>query len=337
MRSLVVSDLHLGSRLEHDVLRRDAPLRALLSALHGVERLVLLGDVIELLEGRPEQAMRVAEPVLRAIAAGLAPGAEVVLVPGNHDNALVRDWVRSRRSELTTDTTVPLQASPALARVASWLSPAPVRVHYPGVWLSERVWATHGHYLDRHLMPVSAYGVARGLLGRPPRDFVSPADYERGRRPSTARATRWLPRPAAELLNDLAELVRASTMPRARRHLLRNEIAPMNSRLLGLQMRRAAIPAFGRVVRRLGIEAEWVIFGHVHRLGPLAADNPSEWQGPGGHPLILNTGSWVYEPLLLSRSSPPHQYWPGGAIVLEGDRPPEPVGLLDRLPQAILR
>ena len=41
-------------------------------------------------------------------------------------------------------------------------------VRYPGVWLSEGVWATHGHYLDRHLLPEAAFGIARGLLGRLP-------------------------------------------------------------------------------------------------------------------------------------------------------------------------
>ena len=66
VRTLVVSDLHLGGRLEHDVLRRPEPLQRLLDALRGIDRLVLLGDVVELMEARPEQAMAVAEPVLRS-------------------------------------------------------------------------------------------------------------------------------------------------------------------------------------------------------------------------------------------------------------------------------
>ncbi|MGH2823882.1 MAG: hypothetical protein ACRDLY_12855, partial [Thermoleophilaceae bacterium] len=82
MRTLVVSDLHLGSRLAHDVLRRGVALEALLGALDGVDRLVLLGDVVELLEGRPRQAMAVAEPVLRALGARLGAGREVIVVPG---------------------------------------------------------------------------------------------------------------------------------------------------------------------------------------------------------------------------------------------------------------
>ena len=106
--------------------------------------------------------------------------------------------------------------------------------------------------------------------------------------------------------------------------------------LLGTQMRRASIPALARVVHRLGADAEWVVFGHVHRCGPLPGDDPEEWRGPGGRPRLLNTGSWVYEPLLVHRASPPHPYWPGGAVLLEQGREPRPLGLLDHLDAATL-
>ena len=73
MATLVLSDLHLGSRLRHDVLTQPEPLRRLLKALDGVERLVLLGDAVELLEKRPDRAMAVAEPILRLIGKTLGP------------------------------------------------------------------------------------------------------------------------------------------------------------------------------------------------------------------------------------------------------------------------
>ena len=163
--------------------------------------------------------------------------------------------------------------------MTSWLAPARVRVHYPGVWLSDRVWATHGHYLDRHLLPEVAYGVARGLLGRLPRDGATPAEYERAGGPSVTRLeallARWLPRPLAELSDDVAEILRAATMPAIPRRLLGRRLAPMHATLLGAQMRRASIPALARASRTgLGVRADWVIFGHVHRCGPLAGDNP---------------------------------------------------------------
>jgi DNA repair exonuclease SbcCD nuclease subunit len=136
VRTLVVSDLHLGARLRRDVLRHPEALEALHDAIDGVERLVLLGDVVELLEGRPARAMEVAEPVLRAVGARLGDGREVILVPGNHDAALVRSWSRAQGASLAIDAPVPLDATRLLARVTSWLAPAAVRVHYPGVWLS---------------------------------------------------------------------------------------------------------------------------------------------------------------------------------------------------------
>jgi UDP-2,3-diacylglucosamine pyrophosphatase LpxH len=336
VRTLVISDLHLGGRLQHGVLTRPEPLRRLLGAIDDIERLVLLGDTVELMEGRQQQAMEVAEPVLRAIGARLGPDRQVIVVPGNHDAPLVRSWVRTHGAELRSDTPIAPAATPTLFRLTSWLTPARVRVRYPGVWLAENVWATHGHYLDRHLLPESAYGMTRGLLGRLPRRGAVALDYELARRPSLGRAIRFMPRPFAALLDDAAELARASTMPRVQRRLLHRRIAPLTAMLLGAQMQRASIPALARVVHRLGIDADWVVFGHVHRLGPLPTDDPAAWQGPGGRPGIVNSGSWLYEPLLVHDATPPHPYWPGGAVLLEPGEDPRAIGLLDQLPSALL-
>ncbi len=319
------------------MLTRPEPLRRLLVALDGVDRLVLLGDIVELMEGRPWHAMAVAEPILRSVGDRLGPAAEVVVVPGNHDRPLVRGWLREQDPALTVDTPIPLAATAFLDRLTSWLQPARVEVRYPGVWLSDRIWATHGHYLDFHLLPRSAVGMSRGLLGRLPRDEATPNDYERGRRPSTTRITRWLPRPLAALLDDVAELTRASTMPRVRRRLLHHHVAPLTSRVLGIQMRRASVPALARVVHRLRVDADWVVFGHVHRTGPLTDDDPADWYGPDGRLRLLNTGSWLYEPALVHRARPPHPYWPGGAVVLDEGQDPRAVCLLDECGVAELR
>jgi hypothetical protein len=286
VRTLVVSDLHLGSRLGHGVLRRDEALEALLGALDGVDRLVLLGDIVELLERDPRRVIEVAAPVLRAVGARLGSGREVIVVPGNHDAALVRPWLQAGGGPATVEARVPVDATPALACVTSWLQPARVAVRYPGVWLSERVWATHGHYLDRHLLPESVYGVARGLLGRLPRDGATPVDYERAGGPSLTRfealLTRGLPRPLAAGLDDVAELVRAATMPRIPRRPLGRRIAPLTALLLGAQMRRASMPALARVVHRLGVNADWVIFGHATAAGRGPATTGSAGQAPVG-------------------------------------------------------
>ena len=240
-------------------------------------------------------------------------------MPGNHDRALVQPWLRARHMPLTVDAALPPDATPLLAEVTGWLAPARVAVHYPGVWLSGRVWATHGHYLDRHLLPESAYGLARGLLGRKPRDGATPVDYEEAGGPSVTRVegllTRWLPRPLAVLADDLAELLRASTMPALPRVPSRR-LAPVTSRLLGLQMQRASIPALARVAHRLGIEADWVLFGHVHRSGPLAGRRPRALARPRRDPadrerrrLGLRAGAPAPRapaaPVLARRGDPP--------------------------------
>src|SRR6185437_2873169 len=124
LRTLVVSDLHLGARAEKDVLRRQAPRRALLSALEGVDRLVLLGDVIELRHGPLREALAAAAPVLGEIGAALGPGREVVIVPGNHDHHLAEAWIarRARDAEpppLELESALHTEPGETLAAVAA--------------------------------------------------------------------------------------------------------------------------------------------------------------------------------------------------------------------------
>ena len=74
MRTLVISDLHLGRDRARDLLRR-AELRApLLEALRGVDRLVILGDGLELREAAHRDAARIAAPFFADV--GRALGAE---------------------------------------------------------------------------------------------------------------------------------------------------------------------------------------------------------------------------------------------------------------------
>jgi predicted phosphodiesterase len=339
VRTLLISDLHLGDRGRRDVLRRPEARERLLAAIDGVDRLVLNGDTIELMTRHPRASMEVAEPVLREIGRRLGRDREVVLIAGNHDAPLVRRWALSRGPQLEFGERVAPDATPVLERVTSWLSDTRVEVRYPGAPLGEGVWATHGHYLDRHLMPESAWGLPRGRLGRGGSDPAGATvwDYERGRRRRHGSRSpeqllsRFAARPLATTLELLGELVRAMTVPQLPVLLQRIRLAPLTAALIDRQMRHASLAAMALVLARLGVGAQTVIFGHVHRLGPLDGE---PWPDRGV--ALLNTGSWLYEPLLVDRITPPHPYWPGGAILIESGQAPRALGLLDDLSPAEL-
>jgi hypothetical protein len=186
-RTLVVSDLHLGAASGADVLRRPEPRSVLIDALRDADRLVLLGDVLELRHGPRRDALAAARPFFEELGRAFA-GREVVVVAGNHDHALVESWLR-RRDEAAEPR--PLgheqrfsaeEASSMLATLASWADPARLSVAYPGLWLRPDVYTTHGHYLDCHLtvptMERLGIGMTARVLGRSTDEFASAGDYE---------------------------------------------------------------------------------------------------------------------------------------------------------------
>ena len=95
MRTAVVSDLHLGHGAGADLLRRPAFVDRLLEAVDGVDRLVLLGDVVEMRDIPLSESIAVARPLFARLAEALA-GAEIVIVGGNHDHHLVERWLEDR-------------------------------------------------------------------------------------------------------------------------------------------------------------------------------------------------------------------------------------------------
>jgi predicted phosphodiesterase len=342
LRTLVISDLHLGSRLGRDVLRRRAAMDPLLRALERVDRLVLLGDVVEMLEGRPSVALRIAEPVLREIGETLGHEREVVVVPGNHDHLLVRPWLRARREEarpLGLATRVPVSSGEMLTRLGAMLAPARVQVRYPGFWVADRVWATHGHYLDRHLVRDRRLQLTTPV----PERGATAWHYEDAAGASLAALSGMLaaslPEPIGERIDRAAGLARSATtavMPLAGA-LLTGALAPLSASAMGLQFRRRGLPATAEVAQRLHVRADHVIFGHLHRMGPRWEDDPAEWSPLDGRRALHNSGCWVYEPLLLAGGRPPHPYWPGGAVLVDGDAPPKTLGLLDLVDDTLLR
>ncbi len=193
MRTLVISDLHLGSGSGADVLRRPGPRAALIEALGDVERLVLLGDVLELRHGPRRDALAAARAFFEDLGRGFA-GREIVVVPGNHDHALAESWLRRRDESPVPESLILEQRIPAkeassmLATLASWAAcprtgePARVSVAFPGLWLRPDVYATHGHYLDCHLtiptMERLGIGMTARALRRPTEMFATVGDYE---------------------------------------------------------------------------------------------------------------------------------------------------------------
>ena len=184
VRTAVVSDLHLGGLAGADVAREGRPLAALVEAISDVDRLVLLGDVVELRERPLAEALEVTRPVFEEIGRAMA-GRPVVLVPGNHDHALAEPWLARLRlagDELPAETDWPVEPGDgAAARIAACMPDSELTLAYPGLRLREDVYATHGHYLDLHLTIPRLESIAASAMGRLTklrRSARSAADYE---------------------------------------------------------------------------------------------------------------------------------------------------------------
>jgi hypothetical protein len=82
------------------------------------------------------------------------------------------------------------------------------------------------------------------------------------------------------------------------------------------------------VCARLGVTADYVIFGHTHRAGPLPGDDPAEWMTARGSRLI-NSGSWVHEPAFIGPDAAQSPYRTGFCVVVEDTDPPTPPRLVN--------
>lgn len=352
MKTAIVSDLHLGATSGSDVLR-DAEIRAVLfEELRGAERLVLLGDAIELRERPLGAALDHALPFFAALG-GAVGDIEVVLVPGNHDARLAEpllDQLSIDGVPLALDATA--EPTGPAATVAAALSPARLRIAYPGIWLRDDVYATHGNYMDLHMRLPRAECVALALAQRlvgPLPDPATPDDYERLLRPFYGLAfgaAQSLPRrvkPRELGPSEAAWELLAGDRPdrsRSRRAKVRAvragfplAIAGVN-RLLradfeadisGAAIFRSGVEGATEMAHRLGVDGGHMITGHTHRGGPRPGEAP--WRLPGGGELH-NTGNWVFSTPLHNPGEPPNSYWPGTVTWLEDSGPPRRVELL---------
>ena len=186
MLTAIVSDLHLGMTAGTDIALRPAVRERLAQALEGADRIVLLGDLLELRERPMAGVLEMAAPALDAIGQAAA-GKQVLIVPGNHDHELIAPALDAARIDDPGPLVPAGSFSPdsgALSRrVAAHMSRADVVLAYPGVWLREDVYATHGHYLDLHLtVPrmecVLASAIARFAGDPSEARSAGPDDYE---------------------------------------------------------------------------------------------------------------------------------------------------------------
>jgi hypothetical protein len=347
MRTAIISDLHLGVASDEDVARDHDVRRVLLEEIAGADRLVLLGDVVELRNLPVGPSLDRARPFFEELGEALGD-AEVILVPGNHDHRLAEpllDQLSVDGARLELEHRRAPDTGPA-AMIDGWLGTARLQVAYPGVWLREDVYATHGHYMDVHLTLPRAECVAAATMVRlsgPPPNRATPADYEKVLRPLYGFAyglAQALPirrrrnGPFERAWEVLAgEEQRRTLGTRAARAGFPVAIGGLN-RLLRAEFEpdvrppaifRSGVEAARELAVRLGIDDVHVINGHTHRGGPLTGE--PEWPLPrGGH--LHNTGSWVFASAFHQPGNPPNSYWPGTVTWLEDNEPPRRVQLL---------
>jgi Calcineurin-like phosphoesterase len=373
VRTLILSDLHLGSGGDIDLLRRPELRETLWAAVEDVDEVVLLGDAVELRDRPLAEALGLARPFFDELGSAIGAG-RVVVMPGNHDHHLVDDWLERRRLKgaepLGLEQRVRVQSGP-VAQLVAGMGRTPVELAYPGAWLRPGVYATHGHYLDRHLtvptferLAVAAVERVLGGSGEvseapgSPEDpgSASVEDYERTQAPvyaflfALAQAGSTGGRlaganPSARVWQALGGgygraaklrgwLLGTVALPGAVGVANRLGLGPVRSDLSPGAITRAGLAAIGEVTHRLGIEADHLIFAHTHRRGPIHAE--SGWRLPEGTRL-WNTGSWIYAPGLLGRTPTDSPYWPGTVAILEDDGPPELHHLLDSRSRTELR
>src|SRR3954453_22699709 len=348
MRTAIISDLHLGVASDEDVLRGAGVRRVLFEEIAGADRLVLLGDVVELRNLPLGPSLERSRPFFEELGEALGE-VEVTYRPGNHDARLAEPLPDGL--SIASEPALGLQhhyaPSPGpLAMIDEWLGPARLHAAYPGIWLRDDVYATHGHYIDVHLSLPRAECLAAAtmmrFLGKPPQ-AATPTDYERVLRPLYGFAyglAQVLPTrrrrngPGEQAWEVLAGEKKARTLrgraaaagfPTAIRGLNRLLHADFNPDVTPPLIFRSGLDATRETAIRLGIDDVHVSTGPTHRGGPLPTE--PEWAMPRGGRLH-NTGSWVSATASHPPGRPPSPYWPGTVTWLEDDGHPRRVQLL---------
>src|SRR3954452_6290461 len=335
----ILSDLHLGTRSQADVLRRPEIRRILFDALARADEIVLLGDVVELREQPLAGVLEVALPFFEELGEAL-PGKRITLLAGNHEHRVVADWLEQLRLDgkaLGLEERTKPESSRKDKAMADRMPQNEVELAYPGVWLRPGTSAHHGHYIDAHMsvprleaIAISATARASGGIAPPPR---TPDDYEAAMTPLYAFAyalAQGSNRSRRVLGMDLSRKVwqridsrrdlpsralRGVAIPSAVWALNRAGIGPFEAKLSGATLRNAGLKSMRDLAEALTLDAQEIVYGHTHRPGPLPGDR--DWDAK-----LFNPGSWLYEPNLLQTTAGDSPYWPGCVLFVEDDKPP---------------
>lgn len=249
-----MSDLHLGHASGRAVLDDPAEVDRLRARIRTGDRLVLLGDVVEIDATR--QAVIPARAVVERLADAVGPTGRVDVVAGNHDHEVVAPWLAARRASgrilCDQTTTDPADVGGIAGELYADLA-CPSALHHPGLWLAPGVYAWHGHYGDAHLH-----------AGRTPVGF--------------------------EAHDDALALNCVYHSRRHRRAGARREAPPRVPTRLGraaLAVTHAAtITAQLRALRACGLSPRHLVYGHTHRASPRDG-----WASTGT--VLHNSGSWL--------------------------------------------
>lgn len=345
MRTAIVSDLHLGTLVGADLVRDEEIRRALVAELGEADRVVLLGDLLELRDLPAGEIVELATPFLAELGEALGDR-EVVMVPGNHDHRLAEPLLERRSlgrpARLGLEQTFKPSAGVA-ARLARLLRPAQLTLAYPGLWIRDGVYAIHGHYLDCHMSIPTIECLSAALTMRMVGDIPDPAqpeDYERAVGPiysfswgfAQARGPERVGGRSRPTANAWLVLSGNGTGP-IRTRLLSSVAFPAAVRGLGRVLRRefvtdisiegisrAGLAAMREVANRLHLDCEHLVFGHTHRPGPRESDPAVEWEARGVK--LHATGSWVYSRGLCGPTAAQSIFWPGTVTWVDEDGPP---------------
>ena len=339
MRTLVVSDLHLGAWTGDPLLSRPFARERLAPHLDDVDELVLNGDVFDFLFSTVEKAFEAADPFFDLLAERMS-GRRVVFLAGNHDHHIVvRDLRTAVECRVANGHWGDTGHRNFFQRYMDRKMPdVETSCAYP-YHLAGDVLISHGHYLDAHVGgSVANRMMARAtwsIAGGRPMDQLQVADYESVIVPLTELlfTVAQLPRGTAAQMSfqeDLERIGKVLGLVARAKHAMRHAVGRNGTATAvpGSPARAssptaevpAQLAAYAKVVRNLGWDrvATKHVFSHTHQ--PLAGVTDPACPGVR----FWNTGSWIYEPSLGNREDYVRyleRAWPGTAVLIDTDEP----------------